>query len=36
VRILAELLAGESGDTRSVMFRPRLITRESTAPPGSK
>jgi LacI family repressor for deo operon, udp, cdd, tsx, nupC, and nupG len=36
VRILAELLAGESGDTRSVMFRPRLITRESTAAPGSK
>lgn len=33
VRILAELLDGESRDTRSVLFRPRLVERESTAPP---
>jgi DNA-binding LacI/PurR family transcriptional regulator len=35
VRILAELLDGNPGDTPSVVYRPRLIERESTAPPGT-
>jgi DNA-binding LacI/PurR family transcriptional regulator len=33
VRILAELLADSSRDSQSVLFRPRLIERESTGPP---
>ena len=36
IRILAELLDGKIGDAHSVVFRPRLIERESTAPAGTR